>query len=77
MTVRIQYEIIEKGCEEPLLTKGRGMGRPLRTTAGRLVYHVLNRANARMQLFENEKDCDAFERILDEGAEHVRMRLLA
>ena len=54
-----------------------GMGRPLRTTAGGLVYHLLNRANARMQIFDNEKDYDAFERILDEAAERVRMRLLA
>jgi putative transposase len=53
------------------------MGRPLRTTAGGLVYHVLNRANARMQIFDNQKDYDAFERILDEAVERVRMRLLA
>jgi putative transposase len=65
------------------LTKGwgfdriAGMGRPLRTTAGGLVYHVLNRANARMHIFDNQKDYDAFERILDEAVERVRMRLLA
>ena len=41
------------------------MGRPLRTTAGGLVYHVLNRANARTPIFETENDYDAFERILD------------
>ena len=64
----------EKRCQEPLLRKGwgldsiAGMGRPLRTTAGGLVYHVLNRANARMQIFDNEKHYDAFERILDEAA---------
>ena len=53
------------------------MGRPLRTTAGGLVYHVLNRANARMQIFDNENDYDAFERILGEAVERTRMRLLA
>ena len=53
------------------------MGRPLRTTAGGLVYHVLNRANARMQIFDHEKDYDAFERILDEAVKRVRVRLLA
>ncbi len=42
-----------------------------------MVYHLLNRANARMQIFDNEKNYDAFERILDEAAERVRMRLLA
>lgn len=37
------------------------MGRPLRPTAGDVVYHVLNRANARRTLFEGEGDyaaCD-------------------
>ena len=53
------------------------MGRPLRTTAGGLVYHVLNRANARTPIFETENDYDAFERILNEAVRRVRMRLLA
>ncbi len=53
------------------------MGRPLRTTAGGMVYHVLNRANARMPIFEKAEDYDAFERILDEAVRRVRMRLLA
>ena len=53
------------------------MGRPLRTTAGGLAYHVLNRANARMQIFDTEKDYDAFEGILDEAVRRVKMRLLA
>jgi putative transposase len=42
-----------------------------------MVYHVLNRANARMPIFENAEDYDAFERILDEAVRRVRMRLLA
>jgi putative transposase len=41
------------------------------------VYHVLNRANARMEIFDKEKDYDAFERILGEAVRRVRMRLLA
>ena len=53
------------------------MGRPLRITAGGLVYHVLNRANARMRIFDKGQDYEAFERILDEAVEHVKMRLLA
>jgi putative transposase len=32
------------------------MGRALRTIAGGLVYHVLNRANARMRIFDKPKD---------------------
>jgi putative transposase len=53
------------------------MGRPLRITAGGLVYHVLNRANARMRIFDKAKDYDAFERILDDAVRRVEMRLLA
>jgi putative transposase len=53
------------------------MGRPLRATAGDLVYHVLNRANAGMGIFNTPEDYDAFERILGEAVRRVRMRLLA
>jgi REP-associated tyrosine transposase len=53
------------------------MGRPLRATAGGLVYHVLNRANARMPIFDKLEDYGAFERILHEAVQRVRMRLLA
>ena len=42
-----------------------------------MVYHVLNRANAQMPIFEKPEDYDAFERILDEAVRRVRMRLLA
>jgi len=41
------------------------------------VYHVLNRANARMQIFGTPEDYEAFERILDEAVGRVKMRLLA
>ncbi len=53
------------------------MGRPKRTTAGGLVYHVLNRANARIQVFDKPEDYDAFERILEEAVERHEMRLLS
>ncbi len=32
-----------------------------------MIYHVLNRGNGRMRLFHNERDYDAFERVLSEG----------
>jgi hypothetical protein len=32
----------------------------MRATAGDLVYHVLNRASARMGIFEKPEDYDAF-----------------
>ena len=53
------------------------MGRPLRTATGGLVYHVLNRANARMRIFHKPADYDAFERIVEQAAERVAMRVLA
>ena len=53
------------------------MGRALRTAAGGLAYHVLNRANARMRIFDDAKDYEAFERILTEAVRRVKMRLLA
>jgi len=53
------------------------MGRPLRTAIGGLAYHVLNRANARMRIFDKAKDYEAFERILVEAVRRVKMRLLA
>lgn len=53
------------------------MGRPLRPTAADVVYHVLNRANARRTLFEDDRDYAAFERVLTQACERASMRLLA
>ncbi len=53
------------------------MPRVERTNVGGYVYHVLNRANARVQIFEDSKDYLAFERILEEGVKKFGMRLLA
>lgn len=53
------------------------MGRPLRAAAGGVVYHVLNRANARMTIFDDDDDYLAFFRILREAHERVDMRILA
>src|SRR5437763_876319 len=36
------------------------MGRALRAAAGGLVYHVLNRANGRLPLFDKDGDYEAF-----------------
>jgi putative transposase len=43
------------------------MGRPKRAADGGLIYHVLNRANARMPIFEKPEDYAAFERVLEEA----------
>ena len=53
------------------------MGRPKRVTAGGLAYHVLNRGNGRMTLFEDADDYAAFERVLAEAVQRTGMRLCA
>ena len=53
------------------------MARPLRAAPGGFVYHVLNRANARHEIFEKDADYLAFERTLVEIQERIPMRILA
>ena len=53
------------------------MGRPQRAAEGGYVYHVLNRANARMTIFEDDGDYAAFEKVLLEAVERTETRLLA
>lgn len=53
------------------------MGRPLRAASADIVYHVLNRANGRQRLFDDDGDYAAFERVLAQACERVAMRLLA
>jgi putative transposase len=53
------------------------MGRARRADGGGLIYHVLNRANARMTIFEDDADYVAFERILEAAVERAGTRLLA
>ena len=52
------------------------MGRPKRATPGGMIYHVLNRANARLPIFESEGDFLAFETVLAEAVERTKTRLL-
>ena len=59
------------------LLRSAGMGRPLRAAVGGYVYHVLNRANARMTIFGDDEDYEAFERVLAEAVERTETRLLA
>ena len=53
------------------------MPRPKRVAPGGLIYHVLNRANARMTIFETKEDYAAFEQVLSEAVERFEMRLLS
>ncbi|NQT39472.1 MAG: transposase [Planctomycetes bacterium] len=48
-----------------------------RSIQGGLVYHILNRANARMKLFEKDEDYAAFERVLEEAYAREPLRVLA
>ena len=53
------------------------MPRIERIDVGDYVYHILNRANARVQIFDNNKDYQLFESILEEAVEKFDMRLLS
>lgn len=53
------------------------MGRVPRVDVGGEVYHVINRANARMQIFFKEEDYQLFEQILLDGVEKYNMPILA
>jgi putative transposase len=53
------------------------MARPPRAAEGGLIYHAMNRANARMRIFEDEGDYATFAKVLAEVATRTEMRLLA
>lgn len=53
------------------------MPRALRTAVGEMVYHCLNRANARLPIFETDRDYLLFESILAEGVERFGTRILS
>ncbi|MFZ2522374.1 MAG: transposase [Minisyncoccia bacterium] len=52
------------------------MARIERIDVGGEIYHVINRANARVRIFDNENDYKQFESILEEAVEKFGMRLL-
>jgi putative transposase len=53
------------------------MARLLRADVGEMVYHIINRANARAHIFNTDKEYKQFEQILTEGQERYAMRILA
>jgi putative transposase len=53
------------------------MPRPLRSTFGGVVYHVLNRANRRMRIFASAADYEAFLTVLEEARVRTGMRILS
>jgi putative transposase len=52
------------------------MPRPRRAAEGGLIYHALNRANARRTIFDTDDDYAAFERALAQAVARYEMRLL-
>ena len=53
------------------------MPRANRVDVGGEIYHVINRANARMQIFSNPKDYILFEKVLTEAQEKTGVRIYA
>ncbi|MBP9749293.1 MAG: transposase [Candidatus Pacebacteria bacterium] len=53
------------------------MPRQPRNAHGGYIYHVLNRANARLPIFETDKDYRLFENILEEAKEREDVSVLA
>jgi len=53
------------------------MGRGQRVDIGDLVYHVINRSNGRVPIFETETEYKDFEHLLSEIKEEFDMRILA
>lgn len=53
------------------------MARQARVAVGDTVYHVINRANGRVRIFDTPQEYAHFESLLLEGVELVGMRLLA
>jgi putative transposase len=53
------------------------MPRTTRIDVGDIVYHAINRANARMKIFDTEEDYLLFEKVLEEAKEKFGMRILA
>jgi len=53
------------------------MPRVARIAPGDVIFHVLNRGNARSQIFEKDQDYKAFERVLAETARTTSVRILA
>jgi putative transposase len=52
------------------------MPRTTRVAPGGMIFHVLNRGNARDPIFLENADYDAFEKLMAETIEHVSMRVL-
>ncbi len=53
------------------------MPRIARVSVGDTIYHVINRSNGRVRIFDSDDDYKHFESLLQEGRELIDMRILA
>ena len=53
------------------------MPRINRIDVGDVIYHIINRANARMQIFNKDEDYILFEKVIEEAKEKFDMRILS
>jgi putative transposase len=53
------------------------MPRSARASAGGLCYHIINRGNARAEVFHKPENFDAFLRIMGEAGVRMPMRIIA
>lgn len=53
------------------------MPRTARVAPGGVIFHVLNRANARVRIFEDDRDYQTLEQVIAETVQRVPVRLLA
>jgi putative transposase len=61
-------------CDLPMRLS---MPRSARASAGGLCYHIINRGNARAEVFHKQQDFDAFLGIMSEAGVRLRMRMIA
>ena len=53
------------------------MPRSLRTDVGDMIYHVINRANARLQIFHTDSDYTLFEEVLTQAQKRTEVRIFS
>jgi putative transposase len=53
------------------------MPRQNRVAVGETIYHVINRSNGRVNIFNTDNDYRHFETLLEEGKELIGMRILS
>ncbi len=51
------------------------MPRNIRVDIAGEIYHVINRANARLQIFNNDEDYKLFEKVLEEAKERIDIKI--